>query len=99
MKLGKPNCYAIYCMYYYPMNNEQNLNMFLAADQLAAMPAKQRLDAIFDHADPSALVQSLSSHNLLLTINDIGAQDCLELIELLSPKQVQDIFDLEIWQN
>jgi hypothetical protein len=66
---------------------------------LLQLPAKKRLDQIINSPEPIKLVRSLSPQDLLLTIKEVGAEDCLEIIELFSSEQVQSILDLEIWEG
>jgi hypothetical protein len=81
------------------MNESTQIDISKTLDQILALPAKKRLDAIIDHARPIELVRALSAHDILLTLRDIGAEDALELVELLSPPQVQHLLDLEIWES
>jgi hypothetical protein len=68
-------------------------------EDLINLPAKKRLDALFVHENPSSLVGMMHAHDILLTIREVGAQDALELLELLKPEQVQELFDLELWHH
>jgi len=67
--------------------------------KILRLPAKARLAAILEDEDPGALVASIHAQDILLTVREVGAESALELIELLSPAQVQEILDLEIWDN
>ncbi len=71
----------------------------LMLTNLRALPAKKRLDAIIDHPRPLELVRALDPHDVALLLREIGAEDALELVELLSPLQVQQLLDFEIWQS
>lgn len=68
-------------------------------NKLILLPAKRRLDFIINHPSPLKLVRELPAIEHLLTIREVGAEDALELVELLSPAQVQEIFDLELWSS
>lgn len=62
-------------------------------------PAKQRLDTIINHEDPQKLMAKLPVLDIIFMIRDVGLESSLELVELLSPKQIQYIIDLEAWPN
>lgn len=86
-------------MYVFLMNEAAQINISKTIEDLRNLPAKRRLNAIIDHPRPLELVRELSAHDVVLTIREIGAEDALELVELLSPSQVQEILDLEIWRG
>lgn len=67
--------------------------------EIATLPAKQRLDRILSRKDTMRVVRQMPVPDLLATINDIGAADCLELVELMSPAQVQGFLDLDGWRR
>lgn len=73
------------------INNELSL--------LNKLSPKKRLDAILGHSSPLKLVRSMPVTDLLLTIRQIGFESSLELIEMMHPKQIAALFDLEIWTN
>lgn len=66
---------------------------------LLSMAPKKRLDYIINYPKPLALVRSLLPQDLLITFREVGVEDCLEVIELMSTEQVQGILDLEIWDK
>ncbi len=67
--------------------------------EIATLPAKQRLDRIISRPDTMRVVRQMPVPDLLATINDIGVGDCLELLELMSPAQVQGFLDLDGWRK
>jgi len=67
--------------------------------EIAGLPAKVRLDRILSRKDTMRVVRGMPVPDLLTTINDVGAVDCLELLELMSPAQVQGVFDLDGWRK
>lgn len=67
--------------------------------RLRQLPAKKRLDAILERPDVMRVVRSLPVQDVLLTVKEVGAADSLELIELLSPRQVQGVLDLDAWRK
>lgn len=67
--------------------------------KLNQLPAKKRLDEIINHKTPLLIVRAMPTGDLLLTIRELGAESSLLLIEMLHPKQVQEILDLEIWSD
>ena len=75
------------------------MNKSLLIQKINNLPAKKRLEAILEDDDPSALLAAMPAQNILLTIREVGAEDALGLLELLSAEHVQEILDLEIWNN
>ncbi len=67
--------------------------------RLRLLPAKKRLDAILERPDVMRVVRSLPVQDVLLTVREVGPSDSLELIELLSPRQVQGLLDLDAWRK
>jgi hypothetical protein len=67
--------------------------------QLRSLSPQEQVKAIVKNTDAMALVRSLPAEELLLTVKQVGINDSLELIELLSPEQVQLIFDLDVWHH
>ncbi len=45
------------------------------------------------------LVRRLPAQDALIQIKERGLQDSLEILELLSPEQVQNMFDLDVWDD
>lgn len=75
------------------------MNKSLTIQKINNLPAKKRLEAILEQDDPGALVAAMHAQDILLTLREVGAEDALGLLELLSAEQVQEILDLEIWDN
>ena len=67
--------------------------------QILALEGKQALDAILDHPQPNALVHSFAEEDLAFLIHDIGPEDSLDLISMASDRQLDYIFDIEIWEK
>lgn len=79
------------------LSHQQDINN--QTEALIQLPPKKRLDFIINHEAPLQVVRSMASSDLLLTIRELGAESSLELVELMHPKQVQELFDLELWPN
>lgn len=75
------------------------MNKSLLVQKINNLPAKKRLEAILEDDDPGALVAAMHAQDILLTLREVGAEDALGLLELLSAEHVQEILDLEIWDN
>lgn len=60
---------------------------------------KERMEAILSSQDPKALFQSLPEEEAYFTIKEIGEQDALSLLSLMSPAQCQFLLDLELWKG
>lgn len=67
--------------------------------ELRALPAKKRVDRLLERKDAMRVVRALPVHDLYATIRDVGVEDCLELLELVSPRQVQSFLDLDGWRG
>ncbi|MCA9507873.1 MAG: hypothetical protein KC505_05580 [Myxococcales bacterium] len=78
------------------MNKFSTPNTF---EHQQSVSAKKRICTIIDSPQPLELVRSLSAHDIIGLVREVGAEDSLDLIALLSPSQVQEWLDLEIWQS
>ncbi len=58
-----------------------------------------RLATILDCPDVIRVVRNLPLQDLYTTVREVGLGDALELIELLSPAQVQGFLDLDGWRH
>jgi len=67
--------------------------------ELSTLPAKQRLDRILSRQDTMRVVRQMPVPDLYATIREIGVEDCLEVLELMSPAQVQGFLDLDGWRR
>src|SRR5438552_1542169 len=75
------------------------MNKSLLVQKINNLPAKKRLEAILEDDDPGALVAAMHAQDILLTLREVGGEDALGLLELLSAEHVQEILDLEICDN
>lgn len=69
------------------------------AKSLDGKSARHRLAAIIDCPDVMRVVRAQPVQDLFLAIKEVGPADCLELLELLSPEQVQGFIDLDSWRS
>jgi hypothetical protein len=67
--------------------------------QLAALPARKRLEALIESRDARALVRSLPAEDLYFTIMEVGLADSTELVHLASPEQFRTFVDLGGWKK
>lgn len=58
-----------------------------------------RMEAILSSDNPRELFQSLPEEEAYFMIKEIGAQDALPLLSLMSPEQCQYLLDLELWKG
>ncbi len=65
--------------------------------QIHQAQGKEKYRLIFNSSKPEIVVPRLHPQELYLTVNDLGAQDSLELISLASPAQITLILDLDCW--
>lgn len=57
------------------------------------------MNNLLSSTNPMQLVRALSAQDALILIKERGFQDSLEILELLSPDQFQNIFDLDVWDD
>lgn len=69
----------------------------LVRRQLAALPARKRLDAIIESRGARELVRSLPAEDLYFTLMEVGLADSTELVHLASPEQYRTFVDLGGW--
>jgi hypothetical protein len=67
--------------------------------ELATLPARARLDRIIARKDTMRVVRQMPVPDLYATIRDVGVEDTLEILELMSPAQVQGFLDLDGWRR
>jgi len=58
---------------------------------------KEKYNLIFNSSKPEIVVPRLHPQELYLTVNELGAEDSLELISLATPAQITLILDLDCW--
>ncbi len=63
------------------------------------LKGKDRMEAILSSDHPRDLFQSLPEEEAYFTIKEIGEQDALSLLSLMSPGQCQYLLDLELWKG
>ncbi|MCP4501020.1 MAG: hypothetical protein GY822_13760 [Deltaproteobacteria bacterium] len=59
----------------------------------------KRIEALLDCHDVIRVVRGLPIQDLYTTLREVGPQDALEVVELLHPRQVQGILDLDGWRG
>lgn len=67
--------------------------------ELAELPAKKRVDRLLERKDALKVVRALPVQDLFSTLQEVGLDDALELLELCSAKQVQAFLDLDGWRG
>ena len=67
--------------------------------ELASLSGKQRLDRILSRKDTMRVVRQMPVLDLYATVKDVGVEDALEVIELMSPAQIQGFMDLDGWRR
>ncbi len=63
------------------------------------LQGKERMERILNSHNPMLLFQSLSEGDAYITIKEIGENDALALLSLMSPEQYQYLLDLELWRG
>ena len=67
--------------------------------RILPLHGKERMEAILASDYPRELFQSLPEEEAYFTIKEIGEQDALPLLSLMSPEQCQYLLDLELWKG
>jgi hypothetical protein len=80
-----------------PVKPRTHLSSF--RKQWSSLPANERLASLMNVPDGIRVVRAMPVLDLYTTIHEVGRGDCLELLELLDPKQVQGILDLDGWRS
>ena len=70
-----------------------------ALQRIAALPARERLDALLSARDAGALVRAMAPEQLYATVAEVGLADATELVQLASPEQFQSMVDLGAWKG
>lgn len=65
--------------------------------QIHQAQGKEKYHLIINSSKPEIVVPRLHPQELYLTVNELGAQDSLELISLATPAQITLILDLDCW--
>ncbi len=65
--------------------------------QIQQSQGKEKYKLIFNSSKPEIVVPRLHPQELYLTVNELGAEDSLELISLATPTQITLILDLDCW--
>jgi hypothetical protein len=78
---------------------DKNADLVPLYRELAGLSAKARIDRIISRKDTMRVVRRMPTVDLYATIRDVGVDDCLEIIELMSPAQVQGFLDLDGWRR
>lgn len=65
--------------------------------QIHQSHGKDKYNLILNSSKPDIVVPRLHPQELYLTVNEIGAEDSLELISLATPAQITLILDLDCW--
>ena len=67
-------------------------------DLVLSLPTgKQRMDLILMSSRPEELTRAIPPEDLVLGIKDLGDTDAVPLLEMASNRQVNYLFDLELW--
>jgi hypothetical protein len=69
------------------------------ARELMGLPAKRRMDLIFERSDAQSVVAALDANDFFHTVVEIGADDSLPLIALAGMEQLSHLFDIEWWRK
>jgi len=63
------------------------------------LQGKERMGAILNSDHPKELFQALPEEEAYFTIKEIGEQDALPLLSLMSNEQCQYLLDIELWKG
>jgi hypothetical protein len=69
------------------------------SDIILRARGKERLHYLFLSEHPEEIIQQLPDLEVFLTIKEVGEKDCLELISLTAPEQIQFMLDLDLWKR
>ncbi len=80
-----------------PLEGEGRIQKDLST--LLQLRGRERMEAILSSENPRSLFQALQEEEAYFTIKEIGEQDALPLLSLMSPAQCQYLLDLELWRG
>ena len=80
-------------------HNQRLRELAETRQKILGMPAGNAMAAIFDHAQPAALVHSFPEADLAFLIHEIGPDEALPLLNLASNRQWEYLLDTEGWKR
>ncbi len=81
------------------MNINRILNIDICSRQFLMLTPREQIDLLISQSNPMKVVKSLPSQYIAFTIKEVGIQDCLEFLELVSTSQLKEILDFDIWDK
>lgn len=60
---------------------------------------RQKYDLIVEAKDAEALVPRLAAQEIYLLLRELGAEDCVDLLAMVSTEQMTTFFDLDFWEG
>jgi hypothetical protein len=60
---------------------------------------KKKYGLLLDARDSEELVRRLPAQEAYLLIKDLGVEDCVELLAMMSTEQLTTLFDLDFWEG
>ncbi len=69
------------------------------SQQLMALPAGKRLEAILARPDAAAVVAALPVQDFFFSVKELGPDDAWPLLALGEVQQLVHLFDLEWWEK
>ncbi len=79
--------------------NETQFDIVSLQKSLLSLRPKDRLDKLLNHPQTLAVVRQLPAQDLFITLKEVGLNDSLEILELVSPEQFQNFLDLDAWHH
>jgi hypothetical protein len=90
-----------------PNSEIQNLRYFIMSDEILSpligspfrVEDRDALEEFMTRPDASRIVKTASFEEVFFTIKHIGLADCLDLLPLVTSKQVRGFIDLDCWRK
>ena len=60
---------------------------------------RQKYDLIVEAKDAEALVPRLAAQEIYLLLRELGAEDCIDLLAMVSTEQMTTFLDLDLWED
>lgn len=67
--------------------------------RILTLPVDRAMAAVFEHAQPAALIHSFPEEDLHFLIHDVGLDNALPLLNLASTRQWEYMLDMEVWNH
>lgn len=80
-------------------HGEQGFGLSRLPAEFHGMTGTEKLDYLLGLPEPAVVLQALPAEEFTFLLKDIGLSDASPLLALASPRQMQTLVDLDVWQG